>query len=1405
MKKLLIVTMSMIITALVYTGCSRDQMAAFQQNDQEPEYSLLNLFDGFPALNSLVSSIDSQKLNDGLGDMIINGYETPLFLRDAAGLVEAPFLIPMINELHGMLKLAMDTNTVHYDDPSNNDGGFYDSNDIDRLGNFYGAIDQVAGSTDLSADILDMATQVVDYLVKTKDPAEIEEDMGNMMKVAFYDGEMYTGTKVNLGAGTYNLTASGISMNDMVSSIEVPVGMKVTLYQNIDKGGTSWIFTGNNRSLADDNCNNVASSVVIEYDITKLAKLAGKVTMSCDYPMWLNSGTLITDRDEIDAFTHTNTDLGNATKGVIKLLYGLNTIAAGDESVRTTIDDMILQDLPRLLNSDPLAKTKFETMVQNLAKYFAHDEIGNASTYDTSRDYYNNPSVSGHNSGYYVNSSLKETLREILPNAVKLFIKDDDNDPTGENDYSIIKNDDGHSPIETLILALRKLQDTGIDFSTMNMEQSLKRMMTKNAWGVDRTDSGAFKLSYLDHLVYTISAGYHFGYLTRVSSDQESTMPALTREPYDNRFSTTSLGGYRSFNHGVSTNGVMTVNDSMYSLTSNYLLLPEANSYNLALTERLSGGSRIWRSATDSTYATIATDNNRFYLGYDYPVLLLLPTGMAGDGGIPNGGKQALVPANDITSGNDYKSYFPKEADGKGVLNTSEFLMGWLARACWDGQGPYYYADPSATQQTMGGHTGYVYYKPNGEIYALVDKSGASWVYYYPVSGDDVADSTGQRSNRYRHEIKSDYFLAREGSNNAYAAPPMNENGTGNTSSGECVRTNLLGYCIERADKYYLNSSAGKNPSYFRLKEKIAQTDSVRACSSQEEAMYRNFQWLMLEKKFVFTIPMSINSGVLCSMMSVKSAAFVVIEGNGVLGLSTARKGSDNGYWVLKGDEGTEYNTGNNPNYGDSYELGDGRIMVFSTFQDLLLSQVSPPQVFGGLLGDGYVLPDAVGRNIAPVIRLGFLQKDLVASNDKTVTWNTAFANRNRILPLFVALTGSLHDGTYYETASSGNDYNYSGKHKYPMRHVLEGVFGPLAKPYLRRFTSPSTRWVQRVNDDSTTSNTLIHFTPNETMTPETTINNNYVPKESLRSLLSILTGSTDKGTNGLLPMLADNTGMVSRLLGLLQRLGNPAYDAPRADLALGLEQLMTSMKINKSESIAAGYDSQLDHYSKYQWAFTQRDEDVSLEDFLSYEGAYRSTDNWNDFRDFYDLAASLMGGSRSITPNLVNVVNAILAQQLSEDQVHGLLYTAGKLFARHDQNYTGSGVWNYHGYDHGAGKPDAYDQLVDMLTYLPQVHEVMKTSDGSGVKYNRMLQNVDILMKDQNSLVHTLLEGMSTPYSAQAVIEDLDRFLSWSIISDPNSPLWDDLTLMLEAMADMNDPRVDISTIIKNLGFQSN
>jgi hypothetical protein len=175
------------------------------------------------------------------------------------------------------------------------------------------------------------------------------------------------------------------------------------------------------------------------------------------------------------------------------------------------------------------------------------------------------------------------------------------------------------------------------------------------------------------------------------------------------------------------------------------------------------------------------------------------------------------------------------------------------------------------------------------------------------------------------------------------------------------------------------------------------------------------------------------------------------------------------------------------------------------------------------------------------------------------------------------------------------------------------------------------------------------------------------------------------------------------------------------------------------------------------------------------------------------------MGGSRDITPNLVNIMNAVLAQPLTEDQVHGLLYTVGKLFAQHNQVYPG-GVWEYHG---DAADNDA---LLAILSTLPEVHDILEDG-GSGAKYGLMMENMDQLLSDQDSLLYYVMENMTTSYGSEQILTDLQDFLQWPIVSDPYpvSPLWSDLSMMLEGMAGMVGNPWDINVLFDYYGFQRN
>ncbi len=82
--------------------------------------------------------------------------------------------------------------------------------------------------------------------------------------VTFYGDANYGGWRAILGAGSYNyseMLAAGIP-NDKLSSLKVPAGFKVTLYENANFGGSQKVVTGDTSYLSD--FNDLTSSIKVE-------------------------------------------------------------------------------------------------------------------------------------------------------------------------------------------------------------------------------------------------------------------------------------------------------------------------------------------------------------------------------------------------------------------------------------------------------------------------------------------------------------------------------------------------------------------------------------------------------------------------------------------------------------------------------------------------------------------------------------------------------------------------------------------------------------------------------------------------------------------------------------------------------------------------------------------------------------------------------------------------------------------------------------------------------------------------------------------------------------------------------------------------------------------------------------
>jgi hypothetical protein len=1178
----------------------------------------------------------------------------------------------------------------------------------------------------------------------------------------------------------------------------------------------------------------------------------------------------------------TDTQLGKAVSGIDIALAGIRDIAQNDAEARESLYNVI-RGIGNVLTAKVGAKD-FKTILRELLINVEDYATQGGLVYATNASYYNDST--GVGTGYYVNTELRNGIKQLLPALKLLFFRAKGSWET-RPDYAIVKDTvNGEAPIEMLSKVLYDLQkNCNINFASYSLEPSLKRMVEYNGLGELRSGA-SYKVSYLDHLLFTLKGANDFGFLTRKVSTSPYNDPL---EPYQNNYRSGfdnggGMGGLTARLHGRPVDGIMTVNDSLYSMTSGQkegrsssqnFTMWWLGAFNLALDCRVTGGSwggktggmvtdtMLWNRGqgdyvyrSKSSFTTAQATNYKFYLGYDFPTLALLSGASAGDAGIPNGGRSGITPtSNDTTVGhaqNDFRTFFPYVGNGLGELNTGRWTMGWIARACWEGEGPYYYADPNAPTEVIGGQTYYKYYRPDGRIYALVRKPSsdpATWVYFYPVDGgNDVADPSGQtlgsytlRENRYRAVWDTDHYLIQSTNINYHDDSNHAPGGwTGYYAPNKVVGTTG----INRYKMHSLQGTTGRGDygddldayasasGSLRFWEKIAEGDGARACVSQEEAMFRNFQWLMLEKKFVFIMPMTsfvriqaVAMGMCTINLYIDSPVFTIIEGNGLVGIATAKRTGTVGTWVLKGNEGTDVNRTqpNGVNYGDSLLPGDGRLWVLvkedSSYDNIIGIEdgdfVDINTIWNTILGTGNVLPNAIGENISAVARMGFLQSSYVASNATGTTWSNAWNIRNKLLPIVVALAGTLHGKSYYEPPASGYWYNFaSTNHKYPLKYLgdmISALVGPYARYYKTPYSGSSTGWwVPQIEVPTFSGYTgnFGFFTPKPVSTAV-----DFKPRASLRTLANLMTENTSGSSDGLIPALS-NTTIVTDLLAFLQHTGKYGSEVPaiytdtdktssdymnwsaRRKIFYGLEQIMARAKSSKSIECTRGYGI----VTYPSWFFSKESDDVdvdvaldelvgadALEKGLAVFVDYRDPShakykgyNWNNFNKLISGAGELLGqsgttnGAYCITENIINVVDkALTGFAITDNHLKSLRHTIGTQMYQ----YKG-GSWTI-----PAG-------LKNMVTStLPAV---LTPYDG---RYLELLTVAEHLLQD-NGWVDYVLTNISSSWSWEAIINDLHGLLSHDALTSPNSSFYDGLcerlTYFYIRMTD-GDPENDI------------
>lgn len=953
-----------------------------------------------------------------------------------------------------------------------------------------------------------------------------------------------------------------------------------------------------------------------EEDFVDITEILGKMLVQADYPMWLDSDGNPVEREDIDPDSDTNTGLGNPVDGANILLAWVNKMMADAEN-RELLNEAI-REIANVFN--PTEAETNKKVLKQLVYNIEDTLTQGGATYKSDERY--------HQSDAEIesNSELGGGLKEFFPALMQLNLRSD-------RDGAMIEDNLWRKklyPVHQMVQYLKNLQfDPDVD----DIEGSIINMVKCDLWGRDRTDpeSGAYATPFLEHTLYTIATATNLGF-----EDGGAT----------GEVDPTSIDGRKNHCHGKNVNG-LTLNDSLFSIKT-HALLEQGNTSILGLfdlTLRSTDGENIARSY--KPFKRTEMGQKRFYYNQNYSALYLASGACALDAGAADGGQ---ISASDTTM-NSYKPYNPAALD---ETDLATWIANGTIRICFNGEGPYYYADPNAKTVTVNGKTYYQYLRPNGKVYALVNKDSSTWEYLYPTDVGDAADPdknvlTGyltptdklkgvkepkaERFNRYKAQWNSDYYIIKYPLllGNTYISP---------TTSGGNATTKTV--------------SATENAGCLTYKEIISEEEPKRACASPMEAFYRNWEYYWYEKKIVLVIPLylSVDVAALSSVVGTDlsplfgnasmalGALYTILEGNGASGLGDARKFRGNHVWAKKGTNGASTLPGD-------FRLEIVASLVTDSLDLGLVANITEQMVYDTVFDKGHAATGFIAKNAPCIARLAF-PKSPQMDRGKGVTdyalgslefevGDAIWEERSAFLPIFISLLAGVFDNT--PTYPSYDNPNNATQIKTGTRAFIDGltpVLTPIMYYQKAQGEPPYNCWKPRTRGDNLSlygnhkGNAWTQSSAELYTTTNPLVNWNGSSEEEIffmpppmKTFLNMLVDSdlSQPATrmDGILPVLLTQTKAVTSIFKMLLSDVNDTDELPQA-----LEQILTAMKSTKGEMVkiqegeakygtggsryryifpdwmfVEGVESSKDAFGVYQTFTGARDEDIIFDDVL--------------------------------------------------------------------------------------------------------------------------------------------------------------------------------------------------------------
>lgn len=705
----------------------------------------------------------------------------------------------------------------------------------------------------------------------------------------------------------------------------------------------------------------------------------------------------------------------------------------------------------------------------------------------------------------------------------------------------------------------------------------------------------------------------------------------------------------------------------------------------------------------------------------------------------------------------------PAAANFDRVYNkTLPWALNWIKRVTYGGYGPYY----NKNRRDGSGN----YLSPDGTI---TRNNDLSETLYKPT----------WQTRRYEIQLDIPDSASNDTPKRCYDPTPP---GT-STLDNRC----FIGLRGIKAANTVQNPGSISN-AYYTITE-IPKTDAQRAVDSDEEAFYKNLQWLMYEKRFVAVLPVRAK---LAATVAFEEALFITAIGNGLVGMLSLKPNclpsacaTDNGRWTIDNANYVKaYNAAgadltylsNTP--GDSVMLlegwgfgADGQQAFQVTFvYPALWSLIVPnPDLIYGML------PPVISLNVPVLERLGFTTATRVIPDLVNANWE----QRNTLTPLVVALAKAMDDQVSgQQTAGFKNPYT-----------LLTGLAEILSRPLV--FYGPDTTATNPTNP------TPPSFTQVRTVGMADGFRNpiastmEYFPMTSsgpqeYRTLISVLSENTRRFQDGALNLIG-KTQLLTGLVKFLGQLGLPANVNVKTKVFNGLKLVMGEIKLNAEAPTAVQFN--------IETKFTEWRDKVA--NYPTVNGTNIFDPLWSGVDDVVNLFKDYLSRSSgwSIVASLDFLLNLLLDISPSSTDITQLLNLGSSLFYNPDntRSYTITNILtksvppvleamapygrSLYGTGYYISTPGGFFSYLEARMFMNPDFAVKDLfADLKNFLRSDIIQNTQDTNRSFLFSTGTLIRQMADIYQAGRKFSPVGFYMydNWNN-DQPTSTLWDDMNFM--------------------------